>query len=224
MIRRRKCRVIFAQALSLGVTAWLLSMGVSAVDQLRVMALFPGKAMVSVDGTNRLLKVGKPSPEGVLLISADSREAVIEVDGRRGTYSLGSHIQSRFSAPSSVEAKIWRDGKGSFKTVGSINGRTVNMVVDTGATSIAINSVQAKRLGLQYRLSGRKIFVDTASGRTRGHAITLDRVRVGDIEFRSVGAVVIDGQFPTEVLLGMTFLKRVKMEDQGEMLILRAKY
>ena len=54
-----------------------------AVDQITVEALFPGRAMVSVDGQRRLLKLNKPSPEGLLLISADSKEAVIELDGER---------------------------------------------------------------------------------------------------------------------------------------------
>ena len=195
-----------------------------AVEQIRVMALFPNKAMVSVDGTNRLLRLGKPSPEGVLLISANSREAVLEVDGKRDTYRLGTHIQTSFSKPDALEAQIWRKNSGGYETVGSINGRTVNMLVDTGATAIAMNSREAKRLGVRYRLNGRKIMIATASGNTQGYAVTLDRVKVGQIEFPNVRAVVVDGDHPQEVLLGMSFLERVTMEDQGKVLILRAKY
>lgn len=195
-----------------------------AVEQIRVMALFPSKAMVAVDGTNRLLLLGKPSPEGVLLISANSREAVIEVDGKRDTYRLGTHIQTSFSKPEAVVAQIWRNGSGGYETVGSINGYTVNMLVDTGATAVAMNAGEAKRLGVRYRFSGKKIMIATASGNARGYAVTLDRVKVGQIEFRNVRAVVVDGSHPKEVLLGMSFLNRVTMEDQGKLLILRAKY
>ncbi len=195
-----------------------------AVEQIRVMALFPNKAMVSVDGTNRLLRLGKPTPEGVLLISANSREAVIEVDGERDTYRLGNHIQTSFSKPEAVEAQIWRNQSGGFETVGSINGRTVNMLVDTGATAVALNAREAKRLGIRYRLNGKKIMVATASGNAGGYAVTLDRVKVGQIEFYNVPAVVVDGDHPREVLLGMSFLRRTTMEDQGKVLILRAKY
>lgn len=195
-----------------------------AVEQLRVVALFPNKAMVEVDGTNRLLRLGKPSPEGVLLISANSREAVLEVDGKRDTYRLGTHIQTSFSKPQVLEAQIWRKDSGGYETVGSINGRTVNMLVDTGATAVAMNSREARRLGVDYRLNGKKIMVATASGNTYGYAVTLDRVKVGRIEFPNVRAVVVDGEHPKEVLLGMSFLQRVTMEDQGKVLILRSKY
>ena len=108
-----------------------------AVEQITVEALFPGRAMVNVDGQRRLLKLNKPSPEGLLLISADSREAVIELDGERQTYPLGSHVSTRYNQPELVSAKIWRDQSGGYTTVGSINGRTVNFLVDTGASAVA---------------------------------------------------------------------------------------
>ena len=74
----------------------------SAVEQIRVLALFPNKAMVSVDGTNRLLRQGKPTPEGVLLISAlkgrsASREEHLRVAELRWRGSDGEehHIEAR---------------------------------------------------------------------------------------------------------------------------------
>ncbi len=98
------------------------------------------------------------------------------------------------------------------------------MLVDTGATAVALNAREAKRLGVRYRLNGQKIVVSTASGNAGGYAVTLDRVKVGQIEFYNVPAVVVDGDHPREVLLGMSFLRRTTMEDQGKVLILRAKY
>ena len=122
-----------------GTTVW-------AVERLRVVGLFSGKAMVEIDGQNRLLRVGKRSPEGVLLISATAREAVIEVDGKRSSYTLGSHVGSGFAKPDSREVQIWRDRQGAYRTVGSINGQTTDLLVDTGATSVAMSEVEAKRL------------------------------------------------------------------------------
>ena len=49
----------------------------------------------------------------------------------------------------------------------------------------------------------------------------LDRVRVGEIELHQVEAVVLEGSLPQQVLLGMSFLKRIRMENQGTMLLLR---
>ena len=64
----------------------------SAARELSVIALFRDKALVEIDGRERLLTAGTGSPEGILLVSADSNEAVIEIDGRRQTYRLGDEI------------------------------------------------------------------------------------------------------------------------------------
>lgn len=195
-----------------------------AVEQITVEALFPGQAMVNVDGKRRLLKLGKPSPEGLLLISADSREAVIELDGERQTYLLGSHVSTNYSQPELVSAKIWRDQSGSYTTVGTINGRTVNFLIDTGASAVAMHAVDAKRLGIQYKLEGDPIYVSTANGTAPAYEVTLDRVQVGDITLPQVRGFVIDSPGSGRVLLGMSFLGRVKMEDQGAVLMLHRKF
>ncbi len=194
-----------------------------AVEKIRVMALFPGKAMVEVDGKNRLLKAGKTSPEGLLLVSADSNEAVIEVNGDRKSYKVGAKYGGNFSASAKREVRIPRDNRGGYTTVGSINGRTVNMLLDTGATSVAMSSLEAKRLNLQYWLNGEKIVVSTASGYARGYRVVLDRVQVGSITLNKVDGTVIEGSSPTQVLLGMSFLNRVEMNNDGNVMLLRSK-
>jgi aspartyl protease family protein len=195
-----------------------------AVEQIYVEALFSGQAMVKVDGKRRLLKRNKPSPEGLLLISASSKEAVIEYEGERKTYPLGSHVSTNFSKPEQLSAKIWRDQSGSYTTVGTINGRTVNFLVDTGATAVAMYRSDAKRLGIQYRLEGKRISVSTANGTTPAYEVNLDRVQVGEITLYNVGGFVIDSNNSGEILLGMTFLNRVTMEDQGSVLMLHSKF
>ncbi|MCU7877346.1 MAG: TIGR02281 family clan AA aspartic protease [Candidatus Thiodiazotropha sp. (ex Lucinoma borealis)] len=180
--------------------------------------------MVSVDGVRRLLKLNQPSPEGLRLISATSKEAVIELNGERQTYPLGGHITTRFSKPEQLTAKVWRDQAGAYTTVGTINGLTVNFLVDTGATAVAMHANQAKRLGISYRLEGSPIYVSTANGTTPAYDVTLDRVQVGDITLRNIRGFVIDSNGPGRVLLGMSFLNRVKMEDQGSVLVLEQRF
>jgi len=204
--------------------ALLWNLETMAAEKIRVMALFKDKAMVEINGKNRLLRKGEVSPEGVLLVSATSQEAVIEIAGQRETYQLGNHIGSAFHEPEAKEVKIWKDISGSFTTVGSINGRTVNMLVDTGATSVALSEREAIRLGIPYRMKGKKMGVSTASGSARGYEVTLDRVQVGNLLLHNVGAMVIEGDSPREVLLGMTFLNRVQMDNQGTVMVLRSKY
>ncbi|MCP3670660.1 MAG: TIGR02281 family clan AA aspartic protease [Gammaproteobacteria bacterium] len=201
----------------------MLSTPVLAVDDIRVMALFPGKAMVELDGKSRLLKIGKTSPEGVLLISADSSEAVIEIDGKRDSYRVGAKYGGSFNTGTRSEVRITRDNYGGYTTVGSINGQTVNMLLDTGATSVAMSSVEAKRLSLQYWLNGSKVMVGTASGYAKGYKIVLNRVQVGAISLRNVDAMVIEGGSPRQVLLGMSFLNRVEMTNSSNIMLLRSK-
>ncbi len=202
----------------------ICSAPVVAVERIVVEALFTDKAMVSIDGVRRLLKLDKPSPEGVLLISADSREAVIEVDGERRSYPLGGHITTRFSKPESTTAKIWRNQAGAYTTVGTINGRTVNFLVDTGASAVSMHANQARRLGISYRLEGKPIYVNTASGTAPAYEVTLDRVQVGEIALINVRGFVIQSNGPEQVLLGMSFLNRVTMEDQGSVLLLEQRF
>ncbi len=206
------------------ILALLASSASLAVEDVRVTALFPGRAMVEVDGVNRLLKVGKRSPEGLLLISADSSDAVIEIDGEQKSYQVGAKFGGSFSSSPKREVRILRDNHGSYHTVGSINGRSVDMLLDTGASSVAMSSVEAKRLGIQYYLSGKKIMVSTASGMAKAYAITLDSVQVGSISLNNVAATVVEGGSPLKVLLGMSFLNRVDMTNSGNLMLLRSKH
>jgi aspartyl protease family protein len=197
---------------------------VQAVEQIIVEGLFPGMVMVSVDGVRRLLKVNQPSPEGLILVSATSKEAVIEIDGKPQTYRLGAHISTQFNKPDLRTAKIWRNQSGAYTTVGSINGLTVRFLVDTGATAVAMHANQAKRLGISYRIEGRPISVSTASGVMPAYEVLLERVQVGDITLHQVRGFVIDSHGPTRVLLGMSFLNRVNIENQSDVMLLKQRF
>jgi aspartyl protease family protein len=196
----------------------------AGAPRVKVLGLFPDKALLEIDGRQRLLRAGQASPEGVRLLAADPREARVEVGGRLETLTLGTAVGGAFAAPESREVKIFRNAKGSYTTVGSINGRTVDFLVDTGASAIAMNSAEARRLGISYRIDGEPVGITTASGLVRGHRVTLDRVAVGDIVLRNIDALVIDGQQPEQVLLGMTFLNRVELQQEGSAMVLRVKY
>lgn len=199
----------------------LLFAGSLEAARVRVMALFPGKAMLQIDGTNRLLRAGETSPEGVKLLSATPQEALIEQAGEQHAYGLGSGAGGSFAQVEKKEFSIWRDKSGAFLTVGSINGQTVNMMVDTGATSVAMSESEARRLGINYRLKGDKVRVNTASGNALAYSLKLDRVQLGPISRSNVQAVVIQGDSPRQVLLGMTFLRGIELQNQGDRLVLR---
>lgn len=62
--------------------------------------------------------------------------------------------------------------------------------------------------------------VSTASGRVRAWSIRLNRVKIGDIEQHNVPAVVIQGNMPEKVLLGMSFLSGLQVRHQGNLMLL----
>lgn len=196
-----------------------------AVDSIRVVGLFSGTAVIQLDGRQTLLRAGQTSSEGVTLVSANAKEAVLEVKGKRGTYTLGTHISSNYADPAGREiaVRIWPDARGMYTVVGSINGFPVRFLVDTGATTIAMNGAEARRLGIDYRVEGKPGMASTASGVVRSYGVVLDRVKVGGIKLRNVRAGVIDGSHPQQVLLGMAFLSRVDMARKGQMLELTSK-
>jgi aspartyl protease family protein len=197
---------------------------VQAAGDVRVVGLFSGRAVLLVDGQQRLLKPGQTSPEGVRLISATSEEAVLLIDGQEVTARLDGRVSARKRTPEINEVQVWRDTAGMYTTVGSINGLPVTFLVDTGATAVAMNANQAKRLGIDYRVIGRQSGVTTASGVERAWAVTLDTVKVGDLELHNVGAVVLEGSHPATTLLGMTFLGRLEINNDGRLMTLRKKY
>ena len=204
--------------------ALLLPGVVHAVDKVVVLGLFSNKAVVEVDGQRRVLSVGQRSPEGVLLISADSEVALLEIDGKNQRLKLGSHIGSSFTRPKQESVTLWPTTNGMYQATGSINGYTVDFLVDTGATTVAMNAMTAKRLGINYRLEGKPGVVETASGRERVYKVRLDMVTVGPIRLRNIPAMVLDGEMPRQVLLGMSFLQRLEMQREGTALMLKQKW
>jgi len=188
-----------------------------------VLGLFKNKAIVQIDGKQRTLKKGKASPEGVILISADSETAILEIDGKQKEFKLGRHIGTSYKQKKQAEAKIM-PVNGMYSITGFINGQQVNFLVDTGATWIAMNIHQARSLGINFRYIGKRGQVSTANGMVPIYKITLDKVRVGEIELTNVTAAVLEGDSPTQVLLGNSFLNRVEMQRQGQVMLLKQKF
>jgi len=203
----------------------LTNASLADVGKVTVLGLFKDKAIINIDGKQRIVRAGETTAEGVKLISANSEQAVLEIAGNTATYKLDSHIGTHYKKPVDAPAvQIWPDSYGMYNTVGTINGYPVNFLVDTGATVIAMNRNQARRLGLDYLVDGTPSYVSTASGVVAAYHLRLDRVKVGAIALTQVDATVIDGDFPTEVLLGNSFLNQLEMTRDGKMLELRKKY
>ncbi len=201
-----------------------LAGAVRAQTQVQVVGLFPNAAVILVDGQRKLVKVGQTGPGGVQVVSADTHGALLRVDGAERRYELTREYNAATSGLGSAtrhaQVTIAKGAGGHFWVAGSIQGQGVQFLVDTGASAVAMNEGQARRLGIDYRVSGQPMRVSTASGTAAAWRITLNSVKVGAIEVLGVEAVVIQGDAPTEVLLGMSFLNRVRWgEDQGVLLL-----
>lgn len=195
---------------------------VCAAENIEVQALFPGKAMLSIDGESRVLSAGQTFA-GVKVISADSKMAVLEIDGEQKSYAPGSAITTSYQKLVHVREQIMADTRGMFLTHGSINGRSVRFLVDTGATTVAMSAVDAKNLSIRYRLEGEPMQVSTASGLARAWRVKLRSVKLGQLEQKNIEAVVIDGNYPEQILLGMTFLERLKVTKESGKMTLEQK-
>lgn len=210
--------------LLLGLLFLPVAQALRAAPDVRVVGLFSGRAVVQIDGRQAVLRVGETGPRGVRLLAADSEAALLEIDGQQVEARLDGRVTARRREAQVAEFQVWRNSGGMYTTVGSINGLPVSFLVDTGATDVALNAAQARRLGIDFRVTGTAAAVTTASGVERAWRVTLDSVKVGELELRNVAAVILDGPQPETALLGMSYLGRLEITNSGRLLTLRKKY
>lgn len=191
--------------------------------KVEVNGLFGSQAVLTINGRQRLLKQGQKSPEGVVLVSATLQKAVVDFNGERRTLLLSSRVAGSYKVRTKEVVRLNADGYGQYRTQITINGQPVSCLVDTGASDIAISSAQADRLGIDY-LSGREGQVITANGRVTSYFVELSEVVLAGITQRNVSAAVVRGFYPEEVLLGMSFLSALKMEEEGGVMSLTQQY
>ena len=120
--------------------------------------------------------------------------------------------------------EVTRGRGGEFQVAMLVNGARVPMVLDTGASAVVLTQDAAKAAGLPLEVLSYTVNVETANGRTRAAAVTLDRLAVGQIVERGVPALIAQpGQLKTS-LLGMTFLNRLTgWEVRGDRLVMRGR-
>lgn len=136
----------------LSLTILMLSSNIAAVEvSVDVLALFKDAAMLDISGKQIILKAGQQSPEGVKLISASSKEAIISHQGKTITLNLSKRISASFTVPENISVSIVLNKLDQYRTSGSINGHSVSFLVDTGANVVAINETRAQSLGIDIQ-------------------------------------------------------------------------
>jgi aspartyl protease family protein len=111
---------------------------------------------------------------------------------------------------------------GHFQTQADIDGRSIDVMVDTGASLVALTYEDAASVGLYVKPSDFTGLAQTANGSTRVAPVTISRISIGDITVRNVPAVVSARGASERTLLGMSFLKRLtRVEMRAGMLVLQ---
>lgn len=115
-----------------------------------------------------------------------------------------------------IEVRIERNRAGHYVTDGTIEGRRVTFLLDTGATAVVVPEADADRLGLER---GMRIPIRTASGIDHAWLTQIDRLEIGPLTWRDVEGAIAPGLDGT-VLLGMSALARVEMAQRDGILVL----
>ena len=136
---------------------------------------------------------------------------------------LSNRVSTGFQKVEKQSVSLTSDPRGQYHVRGAINGQFVNFLIDTGASIVALSSQAADRIGVAYQ-DGERGQVITAQGTTNSYFVTLDKVTVAGITAHNVRAAVIDGAYPVEILLGMSFLSQVAIAEQGGVMTLTQKF
>ena len=211
----------YFRAYSILCAALIISANAHATS-VSVMGLFKDKAIVSIDGGKvRTMHAGE-NVQGVKLISANSNEARFEVDGKRRALGMGQSFAGGTANNQRASVSLTADSRGHFAAAGSLNGYPVTFLVDTGATSIAINADEARRMGLNYKASS-PTGVSTAACVVPAWRVTFNTVKLGAITLNQVDGLVVESGLNVP-LLGMSFLNRMEMKRDGQTMTLTQRY
>lgn len=207
-----------------GLAGLLAAASVAHATDIEVAGLFNGKAMVSINGSPAKVMAAGQTLQNVKLVSATSSAAMFEVDGKKQTLGMGQSISTAAgNNGSKPTVKLTADGGGHFNTGGSINGRPIHFLVDTGATTVAISTRTAQAMGIDLRKASLGAST-TAAGVVRSYRVTFDNIKVGDISLNFVEGTVLDGMQDDAALLGNSFLSRLDMKREGTVLTLTKNY
>ncbi|TWO72962.1 TIGR02281 family clan AA aspartic protease [Caenimonas sedimenti] len=201
-----------------------LTTSVAGAQTVALQGTLGSKALLIVDGSAPKSLGAGETHQGVKVLSVTGDQAVVEIAGKRVALRVGD-------APASVGGAPVQGGKrivlaagtgGHFVTAGQINGKSVQFMVDTGATAVAMTVSEAQRLGIDYR-KGTIGQAGTANGVVQIWTVKLASVRIGDVEIYDVDAAVVPASMPY-VLLGNSFLGRFQMRRDNDTMVLERRY
>ncbi|MES2992595.1 MAG: TIGR02281 family clan AA aspartic protease [Pseudomonadota bacterium] len=208
----------------LAAVAALLACSGAYAQTVSLSGSLGDKALLVIDGTPRTVAAGS-TVNGVRLVSVSGSDAVVEVQGKRVKLALGGaqvNLGGKASEGAGSQIVLTAGSGGHFFASGSINGKAVRFVVDTGATYISMGAAEAERLGIDYRRGERGV-AQTANGAMTAYKVMLASVRIGDVEVYNVEALVGQNAMD-QILLGNSFLTRFQMKRENDLMTLNRRY
>ena len=196
----------------------------NASQRVALSGVMGSKGLLVFDGAAPKLLAAGESHAGVKLISVSGDQAVLEIGGKRANLRVGDAPVSLGGGASAVvgnKITLPMGSGGHFMANGTINGRAIQFMVDTGATTIALGVNDAQRMGIDYQ-KGQPVRMSTANGTAQGWRVVLNSVRVGEVEIYDVEAVV--GPNMPFALLGNSFLSRFSMNRTSDVMVLERRY
>ena len=190
-------------------------------QSVALAGILGGKALLVVDGSAPRSVAPGGSHMGVRVVSVGRDGVVLEVAGAQRAIQLGESPVSIGGSAAGQRIVLKADARGHFINSGFINGRVMQYMVDTGASTVAIGRNDADRMGLKYQ-SGQPVRMSTANGVTQGWRMKLDSVRIGDVEVFGVEAVITPQPMPY-VLLGNSFLTEFQMTRLNDQMVLEKR-
>jgi aspartyl protease family protein len=126
---------------------------------------------------------------------------------------------TQLNTEGSSEVVLQRNRYGHYVTSGLINGQAVTLLLDTGATYVAVPENMAEKLELRKMARGQS---STANGIVDTYLTRIERLSIGGIEVYDVAASINPGMnHDTSILLGMSVLKNIEFTQRGDQLTLK---
>jgi aspartyl protease family protein len=199
--------------------------GAAAADSVALQGMLGSKALLIVNGAPPKTVAPGDSYMGVKVLTTLGDQAVVEIDGKRVTLRVGdapANVGGAAKSSRGTKIVLTAGSGGHFITQGAINGRAVQFMVDTGATSVAMGAREAQRLGIDYE-KGQRGIGRTANGEVTMFRVKLASVRIGDVEVYDVDAAVLPAEMG-HILLGNSFLTRFQMKRENDQLVLERRF
>jgi aspartyl protease family protein len=209
----------------LAAIASALLAGAAGAQTVALQGMLGQQALLIVDGAPPKLVAPGATWRGVKVLSTSGDQAIVEVAGQRQTLRVGeapASVGGSGRAPGANRIVLTASTGGHFIADGTINGQAVRLMVDTGATHIAMSAADAQRLGIDYR-AGQQGYANTANGVAPAWRVKVHSLRIGDVELFDLDAVVSPQPMP-QILLGNSFLNRFQMKRDNEQMVLERRY